>query len=133
MMAGISRYIILLIVGGVAFSSAGCLMKKHRMNTLPTRVEAYNYAFRWKDYTSASAYVADTEDFLKKVEELGDNYEVLDYEIVRTSLSADGASAEVEVVRSYHIFPSVAMQRQRIVQQWKYNPQRKNWFLISPY
>lgn len=129
-----SRPFFFLVMTGIVFiSAAGCSMKHHRANALPARVSGYHEAYRWKEYSKASQFVADPEEFLKKVEALGDNLEVLDFTIIRTTVSADGAEAEVEVVRTYHIFPSVSVERQRIVQQWKYDPKRKNWFLISPY
>ena len=113
-----SRPFFFLVMTGIVFiSAAGCLMKKQRADALPARVGGYHDAYKWKEYGKASYFVADSEEFLKKVEALGDNLEVLDFEIVRT----------------YHIFPSVSVERQRIVQQWTYDPKRKNWFLISPY
>lgn len=100
---------------------------------LPLQVSGYHDAYRWKEYAKAAKFCADPEEFLRKMEVLNQNLEVVDFEIVRYSINPDGTEAEVEVVRNYHILPSVTVERQKLTQQWKYDVKRKNWFLISPY
>jgi hypothetical protein len=124
-------YCLAVICGLVLASAIGCPF--NRKNNLDSQVAHYNQYYKWKDYATASQYVADPEDFLKKTEQLGDKLEIVEYEIVRATIKKGGKDAEVEIMRTYHIFPSVVIERQRIVQQWKYNPKKRNWFLISPY
>ena len=126
-----SHYQRVLICGLILASVLGCALK--RRSSLEPQVIRYHQSYKWKDYTQASHYVADPEEFLKKRELLGDKLEIIDFDIVRTTFNRNGWEAEVEVMRTYHILPSVVVARQRIVQLWKYDPKKKNWLLISPY
>lgn len=104
-----------------------------RKELLPERVRSYHNAYKWKEYTTASRYVDDPVDFIEKSRAINENYEIADLEIISITINPEGFEAEVEVVRVYHIYPSVIVKRQRVVQQWKYDKKKKNWFLISPY
>ena len=111
--------------------AASCILPRKEL--LPERVRSYHQAYKWKEYSIAARYVDDPVDFIEKSKAISENYEIVDLEIKSITINPEGFEAEVEVVRVYHIYPSVVVKRKRVVQQWKYDKKKKNWFLISPY
>lgn len=111
---------------------AGCV--KERAQYLPMRARAYHTYYQEKQFSLAAGFVNDPQDFLNATESISDDMVILDFDIVRCDIvNQEGTEAEVEVIRSYHILPSITVKKQDLVQKWKYDPNRRNWFLISPY
>ena len=112
----------------LVFSS--CAAK--RKTTLSDRVTAYHESCRWKDFTTASYYVENQEDFLDRVRK-SNFIEISEFEIVRVRTNSDSTEATVQVRRIYTMTSSVTVQTQVIEQKWKYDRKKKDWFLVSPY
>ena len=125
------RYIDLLVCVLAIVIFAGCAQQRRQI--LPDRVKAYHMAYKEKDFRRAAIFVNDPEEFIKKAEALSRDLVILDFEIIRFDISPEGYEAEVEVVRTYHLLPSVVVKEQQLLQKWTFDPERKNWFLISPY
>jgi len=114
----------------VAIAFFGCAAQ--RKSLLPSRVSGYHDACHWKNLDRASQYVADPNDFLEKIRK-NNAIDITEYEILRVTTNPDGMEATVEVRRSYTVSPSVTVQTQVLEQKWKFDPKKKDWFLVSPY
>jgi len=115
----------------VVVAMAACAAQ--RTATLPKRVRAYHEACKWKEFSAASAYAADIENFNEKVKNSETRIEINEYEVLSITISENKTEAIVEVRRVYTIAPSVSVHTQVLEQKWKYDRERKDWFLVTPY
>lgn len=104
-----------------------------RKQSLIYRVNAYHNCYKNKEFSRASTFVESPQEFLKSTDAISNDLVILDFEIVNCTFSADGREADVEVVRSYYLLPSVTVKENKFVQKWKFDSKRKDWFLVSPY
>lgn len=130
----ISSLVSLVSVGVVLFVfSCTTIRQSQTAGSLPERVEMYHKALRWDDYSKASAFVSDIEDFEKKVKNAAQPLKVIDYSIEKITFNADKTEAVVEVKRSYMLSSGITAYNQNLEQKWKYDTERKDWFLVTPY
>lgn len=111
--------------------AVGCAHQ--RKQSLIYRVNAYHNCYKNKEFSRASTFVESPQEFLKSTEAISNDLVILDFEIVNCTFSADGREADVEVVRSYYLLPSVTVRENKFIQKWKFDSKRKDWFLVSPY
>ena len=120
-------FICCFLAAGIFF---GCAAQ--RKSLLPQRVSGYHDACHWKNFDEAAQYVADPNGFIEKIRK-NDSIDITEYEILRITTSPDGREATVGVRRSYTVPPSVSVHTQVLEQKWKFDPKKKDWFLVSPY
>lgn len=123
------KFILLIFIGWAL--AAGCAHQ--RKQSLIYRVNAYHNCYKNKEFSRASAFVESPQEFLKSTETISSDLVILDFEIVNYTFSTDGREADVEVVRSYYLLPSVTVRENKFIQKWKFDSKRKDWFLVSPY
>ncbi len=102
-------------------ASACATMKSDRekQDQLIESVEAYNDAFRWKNYERAAAFLPnDTRAaFVAAHEDDEKSLHVEDYSILKVDrLGDDGATITVRV--RYMMLPSVTIELRNVVQHW---------------
>jgi len=107
-----------LVVGLVA----GCAAPQaDRMKSLRTSVEAYNTAFRWKNYHRAATYLPNDlrTAFVTYFDEDSSALHVEGVEVLKVDLQSEKA-AEVTVRYRFLKLPSVVVERKVVVQSWHY-------------
>lgn len=100
----------------VACASGGT---KNALEELKTSVDAYNEAFRWKNYPAAARYRTPDERtaFLATFEENEDGIHVEDVQVLKVNVESDEA-AEIIVRYRYMKLPSVTIDKVVIKQSW---------------
>lgn len=98
-----------------------CAAARHRdhMNELQTAVEAYNHAYRWKNYERAAAFLPPSlrAAFIETHEDDTQSLHVEDYKILQVDLPSED-SAIVTVSTRYTLLPSVTVENRKIRQSW---------------
>lgn len=104
-----------------AVSHAGCATTRQResLQELEESLEAYNEAFRWKNYERAAGYLpADQRaSFLGTYEDEENSLHVEDFQILRVDMAGDDAAIASVRVR-YMLLPSVNVGKTTLVQHW---------------
>jgi len=104
-----------------------------RKDSLQTRVTTYHDAYKWREFGHASNYVAEPKDFLEQMKKTQARVEITEYDILNVQFNPEGTEAIISVRRTYIISPSITVHTQQLEQKWKYDHEKKNWFLVSPY
>lgn len=94
-------------------------------------VRTFHTHMRWGRWESAASFIPDEDrfDFLGEYDELGDDYQVVEYEITNMSLNSDGLTGIVSVkVESFRL-PSTRVRPQRFLESWEWNEHRRIWEL----
>ncbi len=111
----------LLATGLAASLLVSCAAARHRdhMNELQTAVEAYNHAFRWKNYERAAAFLPPSlrAGFIATHEDDAKSLHVEDYRVLQVDLPSED-SAIVTVSTRYTLLPSVTVENRKIRQSW---------------
>lgn len=103
-------------------ASAGCAHApgaSSDLEELKESVEAYNDAYRWKNYQRASLFrPADIRAaFLATYEEDDKALHIEDYQVLKAEI-LDEASAKVLVRVRFMLLPSVTLETKNLVQHW---------------
>lgn len=105
----------------VLASAVGCAAAhmKDAMRELEESLEAYNEAYRWKNYERAAAFVpADLRAaFLATYEDEDNSLHVEDYKVLNVDMQSETAATVVVRVR-YMLLPSVNVEKATLVQHW---------------
>ncbi|MCK6547886.1 hypothetical protein L6R52_18685 [Myxococcota bacterium] len=105
----------------LALGVASCAAQKKRdaLNQLQESIEAYNEAYRWKNYERAAAYVpADLRGaFLAAHEDEVSSLHVEDWQLLDVNVETPQA-AKVTVRVRYMQLPSVIVEKKTVVQHW---------------
>ena len=82
-------------------------------------VEAYNHAFRWKNYDRAASFLPGElrASFVATHEDDAVSLHVEDYKILQVDLDSEDA-ARVLVRYRYTLLPSVVVQTRKLTQHW---------------
>lgn len=101
------------------FSACATLKDQDNAQRINEAIEAYNHAYRWKNYdTAVLLLVPDLrEGFLAAYEEDDSSLQVETYRIQKLELtSAEQAVAKIRM--RYMLLPSVVLKRVTLVQHW---------------
>lgn len=105
----------------LALGLASCAAQRQRdtLNQLQESIEAYNEAYRWKNYERAAAYVpSDVRGaFLAAHEDEETSLHVEDWQLLDVNLESPQA-AKVTVRVRYLQLPSVTIEKKTVVQHW---------------
>ncbi len=106
-----------LVAAAAAGACAGS--SQDLMGGLQQSVEAYNRAFRWKNYPLAANYLLSDEraDFLERFEEDDKNLHVEGFQVLSVHFESPEL-ARVSVRYRYMMLPSVTLQQRVLTQQW---------------
>jgi len=99
--------------------SCATLSGEDNANRLNETVEAYNHAYRWKNYeTAVLLLIPDLrEGYLAAYEEDESSLQIEDYKIQKLNLkSEDQAVAKIRT--RYMLLPSVSVKRVTLIQHW---------------
>lgn len=90
-----------------------------KLEAFQDSVEAYNDAYRWKNYERAAAFLpADLRGaFVATYEDDKKSLHVEDYKILEAEMDSEDAARVVVRVR-YMLLPSVTVQKRTLVQHW---------------
>jgi hypothetical protein len=90
------------------------------LNQLKDSVEAYNEAFRWKNFERAAMYMPNDlrAAFIATYEDDENSLHVEDYQILGVNVESE-LSAVVTVRLRYMMLPSVTVAKATLVQHWK--------------
>ena len=106
---------------GLAVVVAGCATARQEddMNELQQSVEAYNHAFRWKNYERAAGFLSPAlrGPFIAAHEDDSKSLHVEDFRVVQVNLPAKDAAA-VTVNYRYTLLPSVTVENKKVQQNW---------------
>jgi hypothetical protein len=99
--------------------SACATSSQESMRVLQESLEAYNDAYRWKNYERAATFVpSDLRGaFLATYEDEENGLHIEDYQILRVDMEGEKAATAVVRVR-FMLLPSVTVQKTTLVQHW---------------
>ena len=118
----------------VAILAAGCtsVNEMKRMEKFEQATDAYELAIRWSDFDMASTFLQNQEDpqITTQIENLK-QYKVTSYTVKRYLPSAD--KSQILIIADVQFFKKNGLIIKNIShrQIWKYDKDRKNWFLAS--
>jgi hypothetical protein len=103
-----------------------------RMDKFEQITDAYELAIRWSDFDMASTFLQNQEDpqITTQIENLK-QYKVTSYTVKRYLPSAD--KSQILIIADVQFFKKNGLIIKNIShrQIWKYDKDRKNWFLAS--
>ncbi|WP_455903662.1 hypothetical protein [Microbacterium sp.] len=93
----------------------------------------YHGHLRWARYHEAASFIeiADREEFLGYYDELGDDYEVTDFEIEGVSYDPEAHTAVVTVAIESFRLPSTRVHTETIEETWEYNQDTRHWQIVE--
>jgi hypothetical protein len=102
-------------------SLLGCASSKtaETLQNLQESVDAYNEAYRWKNYERAASYLPSDlrQAFLATYEDADNSLHVEDFQILNVKLESEEAATVTVRVR-YMQLPSINVDRKTVVQHW---------------
>lgn len=92
---------------------------KASLKELQDSVEAYNDAYRWKNYERAAIYLPEDQraPFLATYEEDDKALHVEGYRILKANIVTETA-AEMTIRVRYMLLPSVTLEKRNVIQHW---------------
>lgn len=110
---------VLVGLSVVVLSGCATARAKDKMEMLRKSVEAYNHAFRWKNYDRAATFLpAELRGaFVATHEDDAASLHVEDYKILQVDIDTEDA-ARVLVRYRYTLLPSVVVQTRKLTQHW---------------
>jgi len=107
------------VLGLVLASACATTTSKSAVELLQESVEAYNHAFRWKNYERAAQYLpqAQRAGFLAAYEDDESSLQVEDFTVRSVEVLSEKA-ATVSIKVSYLMLPSTSVQQSTLVQHW---------------
>lgn len=106
----------------LAALGSGCASTRMQdsINQLKDSVEAYNEAFRWKNFERAAMYMPNDlrAAFIATYEDDENSLHVEDYQILNVNVENE-QSAVVTVRLRYMMLPSVTVEKATLVQHWR--------------
>jgi hypothetical protein len=97
-------------------------------------LEAYNQSLRWREWSNASLYTADSirEEFKARTAAAKD-VRIVDYRVVNETYNAEKREAIVEIEIDYYIVFIGTVRTLRDTQKWAYLNEKgtKGWRLMS--
>lgn len=112
--------VLAALSGAMMLGACASTRMQDSMRELQDSVEAYNEAFRWKNFERAAMYMpADLRAaFLATYEDDENSLHIEDFQIVNVNMENE-KSATVTVRLRYMLLPSVSVERASLVQHWK--------------
>lgn len=112
-----------LVVGALLLAASGCATTgggSSELQELQESVEAYNDAYRWKNYQRAALFLPPDmrAAFLATYEEDDKALHIEDYQILRADM-LDESSAKILVRVRFMLLPSVTLETKNLVQHWQ--------------
>lgn len=98
---------------------------------LEEQLRAFHSHIRWGRIGEASSFVADDhrQVFVGMHEELGDDFEVTEYEIESVTVDRASDEAEVRVWMQWFRLPSTRVEEASYREVWVYNSDARVWQL----
>lgn len=117
-----STVLVATVLAVGALGSAGCRTTGQAgtdLSNLKDSVEAYNDAYRWKNYQRAALFLPPETRaaFLATYEEDDKALHIEDYQVLRADLVSEQA-AQVLVRMRFMQLPSVTLETKNLVQHW---------------
>ncbi len=105
--------------------------KEQARNNLGISVQTYHQHMRWRRWQEASKYLAreDRNEFLGRMDELGDDYKIVSVEIRHIDYKADQPEATSEVVVEWLQEPEMVVHKEKITETWTLHD--KVWLLTE--
>ena len=102
-------------------------------SVLEEQLRAFHAHVRWGRIGEAATFVADDhrQVFLGMHDELGDDFEVTEYEIQSVSLDRAADSANVQVWMQWFRLPSTRVDEATYNEVWTYDPGLRVWQLTE--
>ncbi len=89
------------------------------MEQLKESVDAYNHAYRWKNYERAASFLPNDmrASFIAAYEDDEKSLHIEDYRILKVDVANEDA-ATVQVRMSYTLLPDITVQKRTLTQHW---------------
>ncbi len=118
---------LLLVLVSVSCKTAN---PKSALEELQEAVEAYNHAYRWKNYERAALFLPPDlrAAFMTAYEEDASSLQVENYQITRVDFHND-THATISVRVQYMLLPAIVVQNTTLVQEW--HKIQDQWILES--
>ncbi len=128
-MARIKPYLILL---SLLLTGCASVSEMRRIDQFEQIARTYELAIRWSDFERASAFIDDQENpaLPAQIEHLK-QYQVTSYEVKHFLPSADKSQVIVFADVQYFKKSGLIVKNYSHRQLWKYDLEKKNWFLTS--
>ncbi|MFT6396199.1 MAG: hypothetical protein ACJAYU_000942 [Bradymonadia bacterium] len=118
-----------LFVTPIVIGCAGMMRTPEAV--LEDQLRAFHAHLRWGRIEEASTFVADghRQVFLGMHEELGDEFEVTEFEIEMINVDRASDTAEVTVWMQWFRLPSTRVEDATYRETWGYNEEARVWML----
>ncbi len=130
-----SRIVPLLLLLAIALpltTACGGAMRTPEA-VLEEQLRAFHSHLRWGRIGEASGFVADDhrQVFMGMHDELGDDFEVTEYEIESVTVDRASDEAEVHVWMQWFRLPSTSVEEASYREVWTYNDDARVWQLTE--
>lgn len=118
-----------IFVAPIAIGCAGMMRTPEAV--LEDQLRAFHGHLRWGRIDEAATFVADDhrQVFIGMHEELGDGFEVTEFEIETINVDRSSDSAEVIVWMQWFRLPSTRVEEATYRELWDYNDDARVWML----
>ena len=125
----IAILLALVFAAPVAIGCAGMMRTPEAV--LEDQLRAFHGHLRWGRIDEASSFVAEDhrQVFLGMHEELGDDFEVTEFEIESIMLHRTSDEAEVVVWMQWFRLPSTRVEEATYREHWEYSDESRVWML----
>jgi hypothetical protein len=106
-------------------------LKKEGSEVLKEAVDAFNTAFRWEEYKSASIWVEPDkkEQFWKLADAFKGKVRIIDLNIREIIVSKDGLTGAAILYFQYYRTDSPVVKTTTLTQKWATRPKEKMWYV----
>ena len=121
---------IVALMMGVVFAGLISCSQAGKKEDIMTSVQLYHANIRFARYRSASKYLVQAEKnrFMGRVEEIGDDLKITDFEIKDIIYNEDG-TIDVEVEFTWYKLPSATVQKTRQIETWA--SKEEGWLIVN--
>lgn len=110
---------LLVALLACALCSCATATKRENMEELKEAVEAYNHAYRWKNYERAASFRPSDlrAAFIAAYEDDEKSLHIEDFRVLSVDVDGDEA-AKVAVRITYTLLPDITVQKRTLTQHW---------------
>ncbi len=120
--------LVSIVLGGCATLHG----QKATSKDLEETVDAFNTAFRWGDYKTASKFIlpTDQDTFWEDTETLSRTTRITKLET--RAVRMEGFTGLAQVVCTYYRLDDPSFKTKMLHQKWQYDEELRSWHLVDP-
>jgi hypothetical protein len=124
---------VALFLVGILFAGCVTIRDFKRLDRFNEIATDYKIAMRWSDFETVNSYRKEgrTEAAFEKVQQLEDDIQIISYDVLDISVSADHKEVRQVVEIHYYRRDRMIEKTLKTVEVWTYDEEQNRWLLTG--